>query len=133
MRIINHQYSVEFKETLEFKFDVKNQIVDLTKYKVLEDQISTLATLLNENPNTRQAVIVLATQNDLSCLINLQYLIVNGHDLYCIANYRSQHITLGEPNDTQMLNYLTSLLLKKLSHNVDKINILVNVADYHYY
>ena len=86
MRKINHQYKVDFTKVEDFAFDVKNQIVDLTRYKILETEIPKLALLLNENPNTRQAVFVLATQNDLSCLINLQYLIVNGHDLYCIAN-----------------------------------------------
>ncbi len=131
-RVINFSYNVDFYEVLDFKFDKKNQLVDLSNYKILEKETLRVAQILKSNPTSRKGLIVLSdNSNTPSCLINLQFLI-NNDELFLIANYRSQHQKYGYPDDVRMLRYLTTLFMQEVK-KFDRIHISVNVADFHNY
>lgn len=143
-RKINHTYKVPFEKVDSFDFDKKNETVDLSNYKVLETEVVNLANFLKIKPDSRQAIYIHSTNSEKNCLISIQFLIqfaviengipkFSSHTkLTMIANYRSQHHTLGMPYDVEMLKYLMNLFNQQFSDGFYKHDILVNVADYHY-
>lgn len=134
MRIINKTYNIHYEYVENFDFYQKNEIVNYNAYLNLPYKIDYLANLLNKDTNTRQAICYGDGIESPSCLTSIQVLIDN-NILYVIANFRSQHINLGVPQDSVMLNYLTTRLLSKLNKSFEKedIEITCNVADYHDY
>jgi len=65
-------------------------------------------------------------------MTSIQYLI-NERILHIICNFRSQHETLGRPNDEKMINFIATKFINNLKHEIDKVYITCNVADYHNY
>lgn len=131
-RIINFSYNVTYHTVNDFEFDKKNEIVDLTNYQKLTIEVLRLVDVLNKTPDSRQAVTILANNENPSCLISLQYLIHN-KTLCCVASYRSQHARFGYPHDIRMLRYLTTLFIENSKNKFANVDITVNVADFHDY
>jgi thymidylate synthase len=91
--------------------------------------LPTVVERLTNKPSSRQEVIVTHKQFDNdACLISLQFLIVK-KKLVMIANFRSQCRINGRPNDSKMLRYFATQVIKAL--NLKKFIIYVNVAQYH--
>lgn len=143
-RKINWYYRVPYEKVEKFTFDKKNETVDLSNYKILETEVAKLADFLKINQESRQAIYIHSTNDQKNCLISLQFLISyakneSGKPVFSthtsvsmIANYRSQHHTLGMPYDVEMLKYLMFLFVNKFDTEFFKHDIHVNVADYHY-
>jgi hypothetical protein len=143
-RKINYTYTVPYETIETFNFDKKNEIVDLTNYKILETEVINLANIISIKPDSRQAIYLHSSNNQKNCLISIQFLIEYAvikqgapkfslsTKLSMIANYRSQHHALGMPHDIKMLNYLMTLFDKQFDVDFVKHIIYVNVADYHF-
>lgn len=145
---INYKYNVPFEPVFDFAFAKYNELVDCTPYEQhIIPEIPRVISLLKQDKNTRQAIIVVSegirtNDNMNSCLISVQWQIVD-KTLVCTANYRSQCQIFGQPNDEKMLKYLTTLVKgespdkdSKLRYYhcygyIDDVLIEVNVANYH--
>ena len=129
---INYHYSIYFKPLDSFEFIpyANTIIVDETcYYHRVMPHIPTIIERLKNKSNSRQEVIITHKQfNNDACLISLQFLIVK-KKLIVIANFRSQCKINGRPNDSRMLRYFATQVLKAL--NLESFIIYVNVAQYH--
>jgi len=133
MRHINHTYNIEFKFTEEFNYTKnENSLVSYDAYLNMEYKVKHLTNILNIDINSRQAICFGDGVSTYSCLSSIQFLIVGG-SLYTICNFRSQHSTLGRPSDELMIKFLVTSFMHKLNHYIEDIQIICNVADYHYY
>lgn len=125
---INYHYTLPFKEVNAFNWNTKP--IDISMYK--ERIIPKLPRIIKalHTPGNRQAVIVVnEEEKENSCLLTIQYQIVDNL-LYVIGNYRSQCTKNGRPNDSLMLQYLASIVMKAM--NLDYYKIDVNVGNFHY-
>ncbi len=102
--------------------------------------LSQLVQLLDENPNTRQAVLsmwgprdlihaVLGDKKDIPCTIALMFF-VRGGELNCVTTMRSNDAWLGFPNDVFTFCQLQCLLAEYLGlplgfyqHNVGSMHL----------
>lgn len=126
---INYHYSIPYKEVNVFEFKKYNDVVDLTSYYFLIiPRLLSLSEQLLKNPNSRQEVIVVHSLLNKTCLISLQFLIID-KELVMIANYRSQCEKNGRPIDTQMLRYVATQVMRRLE--LERFKIYVNVGHYH--
>ena len=131
-RKINYQYTIDFEEVSYFDWDFQMGPVKYDGYEVLATSIDWIVESLNENPDTRQAILTLNRKDYMSCLINMQWL-VDGATLHCITNFRSQHENWGRAQDSQLILLLTTQVKEELKTQIDEVKIHVNVADYHSY
>lgn len=139
MRQINYTYTIAFNDLhkqldYEWLFDrTHNNLVGTydNEYKAtglqlldkIEDAI--MAPALED-----RSIIVFNNQEGRpACLSTLQFLYKDGQG-YLIANFRSQHKSLGRPYDQEYLRWVATEI-SKLIHI--PINIIANVADYHEY
>ena len=127
--IINYHYIIPYKEVESFEFIKYNEIVNEECYKkrILPKLPKIIDTLIN-TPQSRQAVIVCNNEVNNACLISLQFQIEN-KKLIVIANFRYQCEVNGRPYDTEMLQYIGTLVSRGCSTN--KYKIYVNVGNYH--
>jgi thymidylate synthase len=101
-------------------------------YLELPSRVTPICNALRDNPDTRQAVLVLNKGiTYMSCLISIQWLIMDNR-CRAIAHFRSQHETLGRPGDSKLLQHLHTLVMDALPHCTAD-DITVHVGDYHYY
>lgn len=137
MRKFNYSYILKYKQVNSFNFD---KINDLVSYSIGYDRlylnIIDAAYLLKDNIKSRQAICVLNTSTLNSCLISIQFLFddLNKFNLHVIANFRSQHATLGRPTDEKLINYYITIFLNTIEkYNIipNCVNIDINVGDYH--
>ena len=129
LSIINRSYNIKFVPTDTFEFKKYNQAVDLTEYKAaILPKLSAAFRTLYTTPTSRQVVIIVNQPDFNTCLLNLQFQLFAGV-LYVTANYRSQCSVLGRPHDTQMLNYIATIMAKAL--NTRFVKIKVHVGNYH--
>jgi len=127
---INYHYTIYHKEVDTFNFIQYNYLVDETcYYDRVMTHINTIIEHLLDRPNSRQEVIVTHKQfKNYACLISLQFQIVNNR-LVVIANFRSQCAINGRPNDTPMLQYIATQVMRRVG--VRRFIIYVNVGNYH--
>jgi thymidylate synthase len=125
--IINHHYTIPFKDVKTFKFMQYGVNEVCYKYRIFP-HIGRITRNLKKKSNSRQEVIVANNMLNNACLISLQYQIVD-NELICIANFRSQCEVNGRPSDTVMLQYITNIIRKRLKLNSFVIH--VNVGNYH--
>jgi thymidylate synthase len=130
-RLFNHHYEIDFEEVLNFDWNFQMGPVSYKGYETLDSGLPAIIESLNRDPNTRQAILTLNNKSYMSCLINIQWL-VHESTLYCITNFRSQHKEWGRPQDSKLILFLTTQVKAQLE-NIDKVQIEVNVADYHSY
>jgi hypothetical protein len=139
---INHKFYSEYKETNDFTFGPYNKLVDVTQYEEhIIPNLEYITAILNKDPNTRQAVIIVSeginTKTNMnSCLLSLQFQLAkeqnnDGLTLFVTANYRSLCEKYGQPNDMIMLNYVATLIKNQLHYNIADVAITVNVGNYH--
>lgn len=132
-RIINHHYQLKYNYTPRISGEYSNQLVGKwdDNYTDAFLAVPRIASRLRENSESRQALININSIGHNSCLISVQWLIID-EMIYCIANYRSQHERLGRPADEEYLNYLNTLMMYELPEYDFGITY-VNVGDYHDY
>jgi hypothetical protein len=153
---INHKYYVNYEEVNNFEFKAFNKLVNVTQYEEhIIPEIPRIISLLNNDIDTRQAVIIVSegigTKTNMnSCLLSLQFQIAeevkrnvwfeNGIQsisfnkeltLFMTSNYRSQCSRYGQPNDEMMLKFIATLIKKELKHKIKNVEILCNVGNYH--
>lgn len=133
MRIINHRYHIEHCKIIEFDHkSFETNIIKYDAYLNMEHKVEYLASILNNDINSRRAICYADGVENPSCLTSIQFLI-ESKCLYVVCNFRSQHHELGRPNDELMINYLVTKFSNKLNHNISNVIITCNVADYHQY
>lgn len=127
---LNYHYKIRFKKVYEFEFKRYNAIVDLTEYKdrIMPQLQSVCNKLYRDNSNRRAIIIVDTNPKDRSCLTYIQFQIYK-NKLIVIANFRSQCKTNGRPVDSQMLRFISTIVMREL--NLEKYKIFVNVGNYH--
>ena len=140
-RKINYWYKVPYEKVdfseltsncgPHFTFEKKNESVDLSNYNVLVEETEKLADHLKNNKHSRQAIYIFSTNEIKNCLTSIQFLITYDTTVSLIANFRSQHHTLGMPHDVALLKHLMTVFLNRYG-DLKKKEIHVNVADYHY-
>lgn len=125
---INYHYRVKFKEVDEFNWNCKP--INVTTYEPrIMPKIDRILTTLRKPYNNRQAVIVVnGEEKDNSCLISIQFQNID-NELIVIANYRSQCKINGRPNDSRMLQYVSTIVMRNLG--LKRYSIFVNVGNYH--
>lgn len=126
--IINHHYTIPYAEVDTFDWNTKP--IDITTYEErIVPKLPRIVRVLNKEYNNRQAVIVVnGEENFMSCLLTLQFQKID-NILYLIANYRSQCEVNGRPNDSIMLQFLATKVMKEVGLN--HFIIEVNVGNYH--
>ncbi len=129
--IINHHYTIKYKEVKDFSFSSSVPIVNISTYKdKVIPKLDTIIQHLKQNKNSRQEVIIVNNEwVHNSCLISLQFQTVED-TLVLIANYRSQDTRIGKTYDRNMLRYLCTLVLTQLPHT--NCTIHINVGNYHH-
>ena len=140
-RVFNFRYDALYERVTDFEFDKKNHLVDLTPYEKMLSQLDRVVDALIADYATRKAVVVLSTNDELSCLTSVQFLLEREgefYDLHCLANYRSQHMRLGAPYDIRLMNYLTTIVSDKLTsfltpYHIRSLNVEFCVGDFHEY
>jgi len=126
---INYHYTISFKEVNSFEFIKYNNIVDETCYQHrVIPHFNKIVNNLKFSPSSRQEVIVTNNMKNNACLISLQFQIIK-QKLIVIANFRSQCKINGRPNDTKMLRYFATSVMKDLK--LSKFKIFVNAGNYH--
>lgn len=125
---INYHYSIPFVEVSSF--DWNTTPIDITTYRdKIVPKIPRIVQTLHKEYNNRQAVIVVNGEEDfMSCLLTIQFQKIDSI-LYVIANYRSQCKKNGRPNDSLMLQYISSIIMR--ATGLTSYNIQVNVGNYH--
>jgi thymidylate synthase len=127
--VINYSYEIPFVPTHSFEFKKFNECVDLGPYEqIIMPKLDKIFSNLVIYPNSRQEVILVANETNHTCLMFLQFNVLEG-TLYLSATYRSQCQILGRPNDTQMLLYIATLFSDYMSN--DNVIIHVSVINYH--
>lgn len=136
--IINHTYDVNFNTVDKFNFfkPYKDTGINVTSYYFfVEEELPRIIDELNKNPKSRRAILTInrGFLLHMSCLISVHFLI-RDDILRVFAHYRSQAFESRE-DDSRMLNYLTTSVLKKLDKNISNkikdVFITVNVGSYH--
>lgn len=126
--IINHHYTIPYTELSSFDWNTRP--IDIITYKPrIIPKLPRIIQSLQKPYNDRQAVIVInGEESFMSCLLTIQFQKVD-KVLYVIANYRSQCEVNGRPNDSRMLQYLASIVMR--STGLESYHIDVNVGNYH--
>lgn len=105
------------------------------------DQISYVASKLNEDPSSRQAILTIWRPNprpskDIPCTIAIQWFIRDGM-LHCIDTMRSSDVWLGYPYDIVNFSclswYLRALLREVYGIVVDMGSLMLQAGSQHYY
>jgi hypothetical protein len=105
----------------------------------INEQLPQIIKLLNEKPDTRQAILMINRIPDHnSCCINFQFQIVEHilqkgiiqNQFYVIVNFRSQKECYRE-RDAKLICYITNQVLRGLTKRINKVQIDVNVGNYH--
>jgi hypothetical protein len=127
---INHSYWVEFRARHNHRYEEYEPGIGTLDYKDrIEPQLHTVWEKLNENIQSRQAVITLNRPDFPACLISIQFQI-QGTTLYVTCNFRSQ-ATEYVQKDSRMILYWTTSILNKLDHLITTVRISCNVGHYH--
>lgn len=137
-RIINFNYTTSFLPVNSFKYEKINDLVSYEEYGPIENEIRKAAVILNENKDSRKALIVF---NNESCFTSIHFLISKDDFLYVRVCFRAQHETLGRPTDEKFICYLITKFLKDSKYTFyndgfiskNHVLIVVNVGDYHNY
>jgi len=133
MRKFNHSYNIIWVAIDEFDYrSFENDLIKYDAYLNMESKMLHLASILNKNKDSRQAICYADGVENPACLTSIQFLIED-RIVHMICNFRSQHETLGRPSDEIMLKFLATKFINKLKLDIDNISITCNIADYHEY
>ena len=135
MRKINHSYKINWISVDEFDYRLhENELIKYDAYLNMESKVINLSNVINSNTESRQAICYADGVENPACLTSIQFLIKD-KSVNMICSFRSQHETLGRPSDEKMLNFLATKFIDNIDKNIDidSINIICNVADYHNY
>jgi hypothetical protein len=137
MRIFNYTYTIPFND-LHKQLDYDwlfngphNELLGSYEgdYKRTCYQLITLIeeAIFANNLDDRAMIVFNTSTERPNCMSTLQFLHLNGIGTI-IANFRSQHNTLGRPYDQEYLKWVACLITEVIDI---PLNIVVNVADYH--
>lgn len=107
----------------------------------IKEQLDYVCSKLNEDVDTRQAVLTIWRENppqtkDVPCTIAVQFLI-RDNKLHCIVTMRSSDAWLGWPYDTFNFSMLSSFVAVKLNHDfglkLDLGCLCMNLGSSHIY
>ena len=131
MQIINHTYKVEYFPVQTFEFTQKNEIVGYKNYRrAIGRDYKNAIENINENSDTRHCLVNVEAGARMTCLLTLHFQIQK-KVLYLTANYRSQHEKYGRPHDEELLRYIVRRAIDDIDHQIDEVDITVNVSNYH--
>ena len=133
MRRLDYSYTIAPYPVREWRPGANNSLFVYDQgYIDLASRIPEIGIALRDNPDTRQAVLVLNKGiTYMSCLLSIQWLLMDNR-CTAIAHFRSQHETLGRPGDSKLLQHLHTLVMDYLPYSIAD-DIIVHVGDYHYY
>lgn len=132
-RLINYTYNIDWEFIPGFKYFLhENNLVKYDAYLNMEYKAKHASKIVNNDKNSRRAIIYSDGIENPACLTSIQFLIV-GKTLHVICNFRSQHEELGRPNDTKMINFIVTKFKENLNIPIKDIIIVCHIGDYHLY
>lgn len=129
---INAHYTVKYEPINDFEYTMYDGEIGVIAYEpYIIKQIPFVINKLNENPKTRQAVMVMNRGDEfMSCFMNGQWQLYEGQ-LYVTINLRSQNLRWIK-KDSNLWIYITKRIIEGLKQKPSKVSIDVNVGNLHY-
>jgi len=125
---LNYRYTIKPKMVDDFQF-LQYGVDEVCYQQRIIPHLNTIVDVLKAQPKSRQATITTNNNTNYACLLSIQFQIIKDK-LIVTANFRSQCKTNGRPSDTEMLRYISTLVMKGL--NLRTYRIYVNVGNYHH-
>ena len=129
--MINHHYKLAYRYLNTFHFKQYNDKIGVKEYEpYIYAQLPDIIKKLNDNKNTRQAILIMNRGNDfMSCLISIQFQIFNS-ELYVTVNLRSQAREFMK-KDARLFCFCATRVLNNMDYLISKVNIDVYVGNFH--